>query len=107
MTKKLLKVKCISTYLEKIFFSLLSSYLEEHFEVMEEADNNRYGDGSDIRLVNPCPIALFSTFICKTASRKHLEEISHAHIVSFLSKLITSSSGIDDLSLGNAIETEL
>ena len=35
-----------------------------------------------------------------TSSGKHLEDISHAHIVSLMYKLITSSKDSDDLSIG-------
>ena len=35
-----------------------------------------------------------------TSSGKHLEDISHAHIVSLLYKLINSAEGSDDLSIG-------
>ena len=34
------------------------------------------------------------------SSGKHLQDISHAHIVSLLYKLITSARGSDDLSIG-------
>ena len=46
------------------------------------------------------PIALFSDFKLTTSSGKHLEDISHCHIVSLLYKLITSSKDSDDLSIG-------
>ena len=39
-----------------------------------------YVDGNDIRLVNLCPIALFSNYKLTTSSGKQLEDISHAHI---------------------------
>ena len=46
------------------------------------------------------PIALFS--ICKltTSNGKHLEDITHAHILFLLYKLLTSGRGSDDLSTG-------
>ena len=34
------------------------------------------------------------------SSGKHLEDISHAHIVSLMYKLITSAEDTDDLSIG-------
>ena len=80
--------------------SLLNSYLDINFEVIKRADNSRYANGNDIRLVNLGPIALFSNFKLKTSSGKHLEDISHAHIVSLMYKLITSSKDSDDLSIG-------
>ena len=35
-----------------------------------------------------------------TSSGRHLEDISNAHIVSLMYKLITSARGSDDLSIG-------
>ena len=80
--------------------SLLNSYLELNFDVLHAANNNRYLDGNDVRLVNLGPIALFSNYKLTTSSGKHLENIDHAHIVSLMYKLITSSKGSDDLSIG-------
>ena len=59
--------------------SLLNSYLQLNFDVLQATTNNRYVDTSDIRLVNLGPIALFSNYKLTTLSGKHLEEISHAH----------------------------
>ena len=70
------------------------------FEVIKRADNSIYANGDDIRLVNLGQIALFSKFQMTTSSGKHLEDNSHAHIVSLMYKLISSSIGCDDLSLG-------
>ena len=80
--------------------SLLNSYLEINFDVLQAARKNRYVDASDIRLVNLRPIVLFSNFKLTTSSGKHLEEISHAHLVSLMYKLLTSSKDSDDLSIG-------
>ena len=85
---------------EDSVISLLNSYLELNFDVLHAADNNRYVDANDIRLVNLGPIALFSNYKLTTSSGKHLEEISHAHIVSLMYKLLTSSKDGDDLSIG-------
>ena len=85
---------------EDFVFSLLNSYLELNFDVLHAATNNRYVDGNDIRLVNLAPIALFSIYKLTTSSGKHLENIDHSHIVSLMYKLITSSKGSDDLSIG-------
>ena len=85
---------------EDSVISLLNSYLELNFDVLHAADNNRYVDANDIRLVNFGPIALFSNYKLTTSSGKHLEEISHAHIVSLMYKLLTSSKDSDDLSIG-------
>ena len=85
---------------EDSVISLLNSYLDLNFEVIKKADTSRYGNGNDIKLVNLGPIALFSKFKLTTSSGKHLEDISHAHLVSSMYKLITSSKGSDDLSIG-------
>ena len=53
-----------------------------------------------MKLVNLGPSALFSKYSLKTSSGKHLQDISPAHIVSLLYKLITSSRYCDDLSIG-------
>ena len=80
--------------------SLLNSHLELDFDVLHAATNNRYADGNDIRLVNLGSIGLFSNYKLTTSSGKHLENIDHSHIVSLLYKLLTSSKGSDDLSIG-------
>ena len=85
---------------EDSVISLLNSYLELNFDVLHAATNNRYVDGTDIRLVNIGPIGLFSNYKLTTSSGKHLENIDHAHIVSLMYKLLTSSKGSDDLSIG-------
>ena len=78
---------------------MLNSYLELNFDVLQAATGIRYADVNDIRLVNLGPIVLFSTYKLTTSSGKHLEEISRAHKVSLIYKLITSSKGSDDLSI--------
>ena len=85
---------------EDSVISLLNSYLELNFDVLRADNSNRYLDGNDIRLVNLGPIALFSNYKLTTFSGKHLENIGHAHIVSLMYKLLTSSKGSDDLSIG-------
>ena len=85
---------------EDSVISLLNSYLELDFDVLHAGTNNRYVDGNNIRLVNLGPIALFSNYKLTTSSGKHLENIDHAHIVSLMYKLLTSSKGYDDLSIG-------
>ena len=86
---------------EDSVISLLNSYLELNCDVLHAAaPNNRYVDGNDIRLVNLGPIALFSNYKLTSSSGKHLENIDHAHIVSLLYKLLSSSKGSDDLSIG-------
>ena len=85
---------------EDSVISLLNSYLELNFDVLHAATNNRYVDGNDIRLVNLGPIGLFSNYKLTTSSGKHLENIDHAHIVSLMYKLLSSSKGSDDSSIG-------
>ena len=85
---------------EHSVISLLNSYLELNFDVLHAATNNRYRDGNNIRLVNLGPIALFSNYKLTTSSGKHLENIDHAHIVSLMYKLLSSSKGSDDLCIG-------
>ena len=85
---------------EDSVISLLNSYLELNFDVLHAATNNRYVDGNDIRLVNLGRIALFSNHKLTTSSGKHLENIDHAHVVSLMYKLLSSSKGSDDLSIG-------
>ena len=79
---------------------MLKSYLELNFDVLHTATNNRYVDDNDIRLVILGSIALFSNYMLTTSSGKHLENIDHTHIVSLIFKLLTSSGGSDDLSIG-------
>ena len=78
----------------------MNSYFDLNFEVIKKDNNSRYANGNDIRLVNLGPIALFSNFKLTTSSGKHLEDISHSHIVSLMYKLITSSKDSNDLSIG-------
>ena len=85
---------------EDSVISLLNSYLELNFAVLQAASNNRYVDANNLTIVNLGPIALFSNYKLTTSSGKHLEEISHAHIVSLMYKLLTSSKDSDDLSIG-------
>ena len=79
---------------------MVRSYLELNFDVLQATTNNRCVDTNDIRLVNLGPIALFPNYKLTTSSGKRLEEISHAHIVSLMYKLLTSSKDSDDLSIG-------
>ena len=69
---------------EDSVISLVNSYLELNFDILQAATGNRYADGVDIRLVNLDPIALFSIYKLTTRSGKHLKEISHAHILSLM-----------------------
>ena len=85
---------------EDSVISLLNSYIELNFDVLRADNSNRYVDANDIRLVNSGPIALFSNYKLTSSSNKHLEEISHAHIVSLMYKLLTSSKDSDDSSIG-------
>ena len=85
---------------EDSLISLLKSYLDLNFDVLHAATNNRYVDGNDIWLINLAIIPLFSIFKLTTSSGKHLEFIDHAHMVSLMYKLLTSSRGSDNLSIG-------
>ena len=84
---------------EDSVISLLNSYLELNFDVLRADNSNRYVDNNDIRLVNLGSIALFSNYKLTTSSGKHLENIDHAHIVSLMYKLLSSSKESDDLSI--------
>ena len=84
---------------EDSVISLFNSYIKLNFDVVKAATSDRYTDADDIRLVNLAPIALFSNYKLTTASGKHLEEISHAHIVSLMYKLLSSIKDSDDLSI--------
>ena len=85
---------------EDSVISLLNSYLELNFDVLHAGTNNRYADSNDIRLVNLGPIGLFSNYKLTSSSGTHLEKVDHAHIVSLMYKLLSSSKGSDDLSIG-------
>ena len=102
------EISTINTANSQVFFnipredsviSLLNSYLELNFDVLHAATINRYVDGNDIRLVNQGSIGLFSNYKLSTSPGKHLENFDHAHIVSLMYKLISSSKGSDDLSI--------
>ena len=85
---------------EDSLISLLKSYIDLNFDVLNATTGNRYADGADIWLINLGAIALFSNFKLTTSSGKHLENIDHAHGVSLMYKLLTSSRDSDDLSIG-------
>ena len=91
---------CINIPREDSVISLLNSYLDLNFEVIKKADNSRYANGNDIRLVNLGPIASSSNFKLTTSSGKHLEDIHHPHLDSLLYKLMTSSKDSEGLSIG-------
>ena len=85
---------------EDSVISLLNIYLDLNLDVLHAAAGYRYADGDNIRLVNLAVIASFSIYKLTTSSGKHLEEVSNSHMVSLLYKLLTSSRGSDDLSIG-------
>ena len=67
---------------EDSLISLLKSYIDLNFDVLNAATNNRYVDADDIWLINLAAIALFSNFKLTTSSGKHLEIIDLANIIS-------------------------
>ena len=78
---------------------MLNSYIDLNFDVVHANDNTRYVNDNENGLVNLGPVALFSNYKLTTSSGKHLEEVSHAHIVSLMYKLITTAKECDDLSI--------
>ena len=72
---------------EDSLISLLNSYLQVIFDVLNAATNNRCVVGENIKLIILGPIAFFSNYKLTTNSGKHLEKIDHAHIVSLMYKL--------------------
>ena len=84
---------------EDSVIKLLNCYIELNFDVLKAATNNRYADTDDMRLINLRLIALFSTYKLTSSSGKHLENIDHAHIVSLMYKILSSSRDSDDLSI--------
>ena len=79
--------------------SLINSYVELSCEVIRNADISRYANVNDRRLIKLGPIALFSNYKLTISNGTHLEDISPAHIVSFLVKQKTSCRGRVDLSV--------
>ena len=79
---------------------LLNSYLCLNLDVLQATTGNKYANDIDFSLVNSVPIALLSSYKLLTSSGKHLEEISRAHIVCLMDKLITNAKGPDDLFTG-------
>ena len=78
---------------------MLNSCLNLNIQGVKKADDSRYANGLDIRLVNLCLIASLSKFKLTTSCGKPLEDIIHAHIVSLMYKLTTSAKDTDDLSI--------
>ena len=85
---------------EGCVISLSTIYLDLNFDAVHAATNNRHAAGADIRLVNLGSIALFSNFKLTISSGKQLEDISHAHIVFLMYKLITFARDTYGLSIG-------
>ena len=79
---------------------MLISCLVVNFDVLHAATGNRYADNNDIRFFNLGPITLFSSYKLTTSSRKHLKDITQAHLFSLMFKLITSAEDSDDLFFG-------
>ena len=81
---------------EDSLISLLKSYPDWNFDVLHAPTNNRYVDNNDEWLIILAAMAFFSNFKLTTSSRKHLEKIDHAHIVSLMYKLLSSNRDSDD-----------
>ena len=92
--------KCNNILREDFVISLLKSYLEIIFYVLQAATVNRYADNNDIRLVILGPIAFFSKYKLAIFSVKHLENNEQGHIASLMYKLLTTARGCGDLSVG-------
>ena len=66
---------------EDSVISLINRYIELKFVLITETNISRFVNGDDIRLSYLGSIAIFSNYNLTTSSGKHLEDISHAHIV--------------------------
>ena len=99
-----IKTPCSEIYIniprEDSVTFLLNSYLKLNLEVIKKAAESRHTNGNDIYMVLLGPIAFFSKFKLTTSCGKHLEDISHVHLVPLMYSLLISSSGSDDLSNG-------
>ena len=92
------EISSINTDNSQIYFNipekgsvifLLYSYIDLNSDVLYAANNKRYADNNDTKLVNLGRIALFSNYKLTTSSGRHLEDIRLAHNVSLMFKLIT------------------
>ena len=82
-------------------FSLKGSNLELEFETIHIVGNHDdHEKTDDKRLVNLAQIALYSEHKMTTSSGKDLGRIDYAHVMSLLSKLLTSNKDSYDLSIG-------
>ena len=79
---------------------MLNGYLDLYFDVLHAAKNNKCAHNNDERLVNPGPFSKFINFKLSTSSGNHVEDFSHADIVSLKYKTKTSAKDFDDLSIG-------
>ena len=82
---------------EGTVLSMLNGYLHVLYSANPD---NRYADDVDIQKVSLGPIALVSNYKLTTGSGKHLENFSHAHLVSLMCKLLISPKHSVDLSTG-------
>ena len=85
---------------EDSVISLLNTCFHLIFDVLHAATGNRYADGIHFKKVNLGPIAFFSSYKVTKSSRKHLENITNAQIVSLKYKLMTSAKDADGLTIG-------
>ena len=85
---------------EDSVISLLNIYIELNFDVLKAATSNSYADADDMRLINLGTVGLLSDYKLTTSSGKNFGNIDHAHFVSSMYKLLSSSRDSDDLSIG-------
>ena len=79
---------------------MIKSILELNFEVLKAADNFRYANLNDLRLVTSGPIAFCINYILTKCSGKRLEDISPPLIVSLRYIPLTSAKDSDDSFVG-------
>ena len=85
---------------EDSIVSLLNSFVDLNIEVIKTADNSRYANDNYIKLNILGPFPLFNNSKMTISSVNYLEDITQAHIVPLMYKLITSAKVSDDLSIG-------
>ena len=89
----------ISLPREDAYICLQNSFISLEFEALKNNDS-RYTNGDEIGLVNFGPISLFSEAKLTTSSGKHQEKVDNLHLISLMSKLLTSTSQTSQLLYG-------